>query len=226
MKCKNIKNDFIFFLKCAKDKRFSIQQTTMTISFTIADSTGHPLAGYSIGIFGEYGRGGEYGKGTYCARNPMVIQKKSSTDADVIGSILRDLDFSMAVIDGTTFYIQLFAFDPRKIRYEEIRQCYIKNHAFSNDDEHFEEHDGFFFLGTYPIHFDTKSMITEGESHFIFKSYNQDDKHFMKFTFYYMGLNPEEHRNIYHDMGVDADQKKTLLYYISNPMIEFSLNDF
>ncbi len=194
----------------------------MVISFTIADSTGHRFDGYSIGIFGNNGNGR-----IFCARNPMVIQKDGSTDADVIASILRDLDFSTAVIDGWTFYIQLFAFDPRKIRYDEIRQYYINNHALSNnDDEHFEERDGFFFLGTYPIHFDTKSMITEGESHFIFKSYNQDDKHFMKFTFYYMALKPEEHRNIYHDMGMSGDEKKTLLYYISNPMIEFSLNDF
>lgn len=184
----------------------------MVISFTIPDSNGHRFAGYSIGICGKYG------DRSFCARNPMVIQKDGSTD--VIGSILRDLDFSTAVIDGTTFYIQLFAFDPRKIRYEEIKLHYMKH------DLLFEQRDGFSFLGSYDIHFDTKSMITEGESHFIFKSYNQNGKHFMKFTFYYMALKPDEHRNIYHDMGVGGDEKKTLLYYISNPMIEFSLNDF
>jgi hypothetical protein len=179
----------------------------MVISFTITDSTRHRFAGYSIGICGKYG------DRSFCARNPMVIQGSD----DVIGSILRDLDFSTAVMDGTSFQIYLFAFDPRQIRYEEIKLYYMKHGLF------FEERDGFSFLGSYDIPFSKTSMIAEGESHFIFKSHNQNGKHLMKFTFYYMVLMPDEHRNVYHDRGMDG--KNGTLYYISNPMIEFSLND-
>ena len=72
------------------------------------------------------------------------------------------------------------------------------------------------------IDFNSATLVKDGEYRFIVKPVSN---HYIKFSFYFMMLNRDEHKSLYIRENIPDDSDE-VLYYISNPYVEFNLTDF
>lgn len=181
------------------------------VSYQICDNT-HSIRnydGYSMGIYYIDPKSSN----AHFSRSAFVITQRLGYDSMVNGSILRDLDFSFALENKESFQIGLFLFNPKRITYEEVKGCYQRDVPISDEF--------FYMVGVYRLEFHATSLVLESECRFILKSMNQQGINFVKFSFYFMKMNRAEHPEVF----THVSSKTDTLYYISNPIVEFNLED-
>jgi hypothetical protein len=180
------------------------------VSYQIFDNT-HSIRnfdGYSLGIYYIDPKSSHF----HFARNAMVITQNLGSYM-VSGSILRDLDFSFALENKESFQVGLFLFNPKRITYEEVKSCYQKDLPIPDEF--------FYVLGVYTLEFHSSSLVLESECRFILKAMNRNHVNFVKFSFYFMKMERTDRPEVFSNVSTKTD----VLYYISNPIVEFNLDD-
>ncbi len=146
---------------------------------------------------------------------PMMIHH--DTDANgtntIQGSYIRDLDFSFIVENNTSFQVGLFLYNPKYMKMSDVRDCYRKDGLFPNNSDYFHN------IGIYTIKFDVNNMNESDikRNHFIAYQKSDNNQNYMKFDFYFMKLNEEDHSHIL--------RGRSNIYYISNPFVTFNPNE-
>ncbi len=170
------------------------------------------LDGFSVGIYHIYSDN-RYQNTMPFSRSPMIITKNQYSCDVIEAQILRDLDFSFVLRSKCTFQIGLFAFHPKYMNYDSIKQHYAQHCALPQNSENFYD------MGIHDLEFNVMNLVSSDATHFIVKSNH------LKFVFYYMKLDRNEHPDIYRKEGIMNNSDETL-YYVSNPHIYIDLNDY
>ncbi len=163
------------------------------------------LKNFKLGICMIYDNGTAVARTTFCS---VPIQNSTN----MFYQMLRDIDFSLEIMNNSTFVISLFLFDPTKISYQQI----------SNDIRRTMPNDSDFFklLGHYPIVFDINSThnFYDG-THFYGKCLNSKRINPIDFDFFFHPLNkPQEYPNNI------IPNSNNLKYIISNPHLTIDLS--
>jgi hypothetical protein len=186
--------------------------TTMKISTQI-ESAVSKLDGFSLGIYHIY-EDNQNPKNMPFSRYPMVInQSMFEQNRNVNAIIMRDIEFSFLLRSKCRFQIGLFAFHPKYMKYNDIKHYYADHRVLPQNDLYLYD------MGIHDLEFNIGNMVLKNDSHFIVKSGA------LKFTFYFMELDRNEHYHLYQKEGImnNSDER---LFYISNPNIYFALSDF
>ncbi len=162
--------------------------------------------------------------GIYCIRNadgsdkskmafpskPMMINHDTNS---VTCSYIRDLDFSFIVQNGTSFQVGLFLYNPKYIKMNDVRDVYRKDGILPNNCDYFHN------IGVYTIKFDVNNFNENDvkRNHFNVYQSSDDNTNYLKFDFYFMKLDENNHRDIL--------RGRNDIYYISNPFITFNPNE-
>jgi hypothetical protein len=165
---------------------------------------------FSLGIYCT--RSAE-GSGKSHAAFPSKAMMIDHDTHSINGSYIRDIDFSFIVKNGTSFQIGLFLYNPKNIKMINIRDYYKEHGILPNNSNYFHN------IGLYTIDFDVNNMDENNlkRNHFNIEQTSDDNRNYMKFDFYFMKLNENQHSNLL--------RGRNDIYYISNPFVTFNPND-
>ncbi len=162
--------------------------------------------------------------GIYCPRNAEGSGKSYSAfpsksmiinqeDDSITGSYMRDMDFSFIVKNNTSFEVGLFLYNNKHIKMQNIRDYYKTHGIVPNNSNNFHH------IGIYTIDFDVNNIsdFDRKRNHFNISQPSDDNRNYMKFDFYFMYMDPNQHQNV--------TRGRNDIYYISNPTVTFNIDE-
>lgn len=164
---------------------------------------------FALGIYVPRSAEGSGPDHSSFSSKPMMIHHHTDS---ISGSYIRDIDFSFTVKNGTSFEVGLFLYNPKYIKMSNLRDTYKKEGVLPNNCDYFHD------IGLYTIDFDVNNLNENDlkRNHFNVEKTSENNRNYMKFDFYFMKLDENQHNHI--------TRGKSDIYYLSNPYVTFNPN--